>query len=255
MNQHIATYPEGRELKMIWLTAQPSVVDLAAYDAAGLPLPRSSELKMGFRRSAIGMSFSPLFVTVVGERYFEHNSKSSTLYIVLDEALDTEIPSRTFEAAIALKDQYRSNLVFCPADGMFEAVKSLEGLTRYPEPHIEALARGRWPSFVDFELVAAVRPKETPSIEQMSAEINGLLSDHTQDPRTGRAMIGADAEPIPRILFLDDFPSFRTMQSVRTNTLGGTTALWNAITGLENTGVPPPIPIEPPPTRRNPTGY
>ena len=255
MNQHIATYPESGDLKMIWLTAQPSVVDKDAYEAAGLPLPRTSKLELSFRRTAIGMSFNPLFVVAVGERHFEHLGKSSTMYIVLDESLDTEIPSQTIASAIELKDRYRANLLFCPMDGLIEAVKAQEGLTRYLDPQIKQMAIARWPSFVDFEQTVSVRPKEVPQIEEMSSQINTVLSDHTIDPQTEKPMRGADGDPIPRILFLDDFPTFRTMQSIRTNTLAGTTALWMAVTGLEQTGVPPPIPVEPPPSRRNPTGY
>ena len=258
MNQHLATYPTKDGIQMLWLTATPSLMDENAYHATGLELPNASKLEMDFRRTSMGISFDPLFVTVVGERVFEHEDTLETVYIVLDEALDTDILTDTLNKVIELKDKYSVRNVYCPNEPemTLRTLRGMDGLCRYPEPQIKPIAKGRWPSFVDFDTVAAVIPRELPGLDSQAAQLNSILSDIAQDPRSGSDMVGADSQPVPRILFLDDFPTYRTMHSMRSNSPGGTTALWLAIMGMETTGVRPKyVDDRFEPSTRNPTGY
>lgn len=260
MNEHIATYPRGDSISILWMTVHPSPIDELAHQQVGLPLPSARKLEMTFRRIAIGISLEPLFVTVVGERVFTHEDQTSSVYVVLDELLDTDNPSQTFTNTIRLKDQYHAQMIFCSHEpaSLTESLRRLEGLSYYNPPYIEQVARTRWPSFTDFELTAAVLPREVPSAESLGSDLNNLLSETARDPRTQGDLLGADAQPIPRLLFLDDFPVYRTLQSVRTNQPAGTTALWLAIKGLETTGIPRTYTDEDlfsTSPNRNPAGY
>lgn len=239
MNEHFATYPTpDGGLSAIWLTGHPSPADELAYREFGKTLPKSRKLELSFRRVALGISFEPLFIVAVGERAFTYKNRTSTLFIPLDEAIDTEHTTDAWKAAILLKDRYRATRAFCPSEPerTLDSLRRLEGLTHYPMPHIEAAATHRWPLFNDFDSVCGVVPKEVPSESSLTSRLNDLLSESVIDPKTERELIGADGHPIPRILFLDDFPVHRTMQCVRTNSLAGVTALWMAVDGLSRTG-------------------
>ena len=248
LNEHFATYPESGELKMLWRTSTPSPVDEQLYEATGHPLPNTTKLDLSFRRTAIGLSMDPLFVTVVGERHFEYQENEETVYVVLDEALDTDILTKTLQSLIELKDRYHVKSLFC------QEPLHLEGLTSYPEPHIKQLAQQRWPSFVNFDLTCQILPRETPDVDSMASQLNIILSDMATDPKTGMEMIGSDGDPIPKLLFFDDFPVYRTMHSMRSKAAGGTTALWLAVHGLMTSRV---WDLDEPTfsDNRNPAGY
>ena len=234
MNEHVATYPKGDKLEGLWLTPHISPADEVANELLGTPLPNTKKLNLTFRRTAIGMAFDPLFITVIGERHFEYMDSESTLYIVLDEAIDTENLNQATQALIELKDKYRVRQVFVPEGPVseLESIKRLEGLTYYSDPQIEASTRTRFPTFVDFDLTSSIVSRDIPTESVLASQINDLLSEPVLDPRTEMEMVGADGTPIHRLLFLDDFPMFRTLQSVRTNSPGGSTALWLATSGL-----------------------
>ena len=237
MNEHLATYPHRNGVSALWLTALPSPADEAAHEHVGADLPRQRRLEMSFRRTAIGLCFDPLFVTVVGERYFEFGDSSESVYVVLAEALDTDLPTETFSQVVELKDRYLVDRIFAPNEpsGSVESLRRIEGLSHYPDPKVEAMASIRWPGFVSFDQTASIVTYDTPEPSVVSYELNDLISQYAIDPKTGGRMIGGDASPIPRVVFLDDFPVYRTVQSVRTNQPGGTTALWAATRGLERT--------------------
>lgn len=238
MNTHLATYPTPNgALSALWLTGQPSPVDELAYRELGTPLPHSQKLELTFRRTALGFCFDPLYALVIGERAFTRGDTTTTIYVALDEAIDTDIPADAWKCAIDLKDRYRVSRAFCPSepDQTVSMLRRLEGFSHYPAPRIEAAARTRWPFFSDFDLTCGLVPRELPPESTLTARVNELLTETATDPRTGSELIGSDGHSIPRILFLDDFPVHRTIQSVRTNALGGITALWLAIDGLQRT--------------------
>jgi hypothetical protein len=239
MNEHLATYPKGKDLEIKWMTQQPSPADEAAYELQGMSIPHRRILDLQFRRTAIGMSFEPLFVTVVGERAFRYEDAIATLYVVLDEAIDTDNLPQVLEQAVNFKDKYHVKSLFCPQEpeSMAQALRHVDGLSHYNPPQLEAVARGRWPGFVDFELTTAISARALPNIDAITSQLNAILDSPTMSPRTKTPIIGADAQPLPRIMFFDDFPTFRTMQSVRTANPGGTTALYMAVNGLERSGV------------------
>jgi hypothetical protein len=264
MNQHLATYPKGDKLEMKWLTQLPSPADEAALEIAGTPTPRQRDLTIGFRRTAIGLCLDPLFVTVVGERAWEFEDKEATAYVPLDEAIDTDNIADVLEQVVRFKDQYLSSSVYCAnePDSMVQALRRIDGLSAYPAPQIEAVAQDRWPTFVDFNTVAAVNIRNLPDEHTITTVLNATMDEKVTNPRTGLPLIGADAQAIPRILFLDDFPTYRTMQSLRTNAPGGTTALYLAVFGLTHSKVFKPTAEEREADRlrfdnpnRNPTGY
>jgi hypothetical protein len=241
MNQHVATYPTRDGVQCLWLTAQVSPADELALEMHGTPLPHGQKLELPFRRIVLGIAFEPLFVTVVGERWFQHESTDETesIYVVLDEALDTNVSAEMLRQCIELKDRYRVSRIFAPTvpGSLAETLRRQDGLTHYPSPHIDQVARQRWPSFADFELTPGVHLRDVPSEETINSELNDVLQTNALDPKTGLEMRGTDGEPIPRILFLDDMPMLRTLQSVRTGAMGGCLALWNALQGLQTTNV------------------
>jgi hypothetical protein len=264
LNQHLATYPKGNGLEIKWMTQQPSPVDMAAHEIAGMSIPHNRILDLQFRRTALGMSFEPLFLTVIGERVFRHEDSMATLYIVLDEAIDTDNMPQVLDKAVEFKDKYHADYIFCPKepDSMVQALRRCDGLGHYPPPQIEAAARTRFKSFVSFERTAAVTARALPTDDAMSSQLNAILDSPTMSPRTNTPMLGADAQPLPRVMFFDDFPTFRTMQGVRTANTGGVTALWLVVTGLEYSTVYEPTQEDKDAERRrfehpnrNPTGY
>ncbi len=239
MNDHLATYPIKDGVKCLWLTNQPNPVDLAALEIANLSLPKQSKLEMSFRRIVLGMSFDPLFLCVVGERHFQFEEKSEDVYVVLDEAIDTNVPSEVIQEAIVMKDKYRALQIFAPSapSSMAESLRMTEGLTHYGSPQIDQIARQRWPSFADFDCTAGVNLKDHPSDQVLTSELNDILSTNAVSPKTQMPLLGSDGVQIPKVLFLDDMPMLRTLQSVRTGALGGSLALWNAVRGLQTTGI------------------
>lgn len=264
MNLHLATYPSGDSLRALWLTDHPGISDEVASELTGADLPRSRKLELGFRRIVIGVCFDPLFVVAVGERAFIWQDTVSTLYLPLEEIIETDIPAHAMRDLIGLKDRFRVRTIFCPHEpaASVEALQRLEGLTHYPAPRVESAAKTRWPSFVDFELTAGIRAVNLPDERTISNQLNEVMSAFAIDPRTDEPMIGADSLPIPRLMFLDDFQVYRTLQSVRTNAIGGVTALWLAVQGMERTAVRRPTREERELQRerllgghRNPTGY
>ena len=236
MNEHIATYPTGQGLTSMWLTPMPSPADEKTYDLTGIPSPKMRKVELPFRRVVIGLSFDPLFVTVVGERWFKYQDKEESVHVVLAEALDTDIPAEVFRRVLELKDNHRATRIFTPKEPvhMMESLQRVEGISHYRQPNIEASARTRWPTFVDFDTTADVSSTELPDTNTITAELNGLMDTTAVDPRTDRAMVRAHGLDIPRVLFLADLPVYRTLQSVRTTHPGGTIALWLATHGLNN---------------------
>ena len=259
MNQHVATYPHGDDLRILWLTKHPGISDEGASELVGAPLPTERTLELPFSRTAIGVSFDPLFACVVGQRTFVKGDHVSSCMIVLDEILDTDSSTDAWTQIRVLKDRYRSQFVFCPSrpEDAVRSLRALDGLSRYPADMLEATARTRWPEFVSFDTVAGVVPRDVTPV-QVESELNAYLNDVVTRPGSdGDPLIGADGAPVPMILFLDDFPVYRTMQSVRTNQVGGTTALYLAVRGLLNSHATrlsePPRPDHL--RARNPTGY
>ena len=245
---------------MIWLTHHPTLADEGASELVGAKLPTDRKLELKFVRTAIGVCFDPLFACVVGQRVLTHQSQSESFYVVLDEILDTDTPSDVWEQIRILKDRYLVSRVFCPTmpDSMVEDLRRLEGLSFYSDGLDAAVASTKWASFVSLDTVAGIVPREV-SDSTVQTELNALLNEAALDPKTGQVLVGGDGEVIPKVLFLDDFPVYRTMQSVRTNNPGGTHALYLALNGLRGSHIdrtPPPDPTKfKPNTRRNPTGY
>jgi hypothetical protein len=238
VNQHLATYPNGQGLKALWITQQVSQADELAHELHGTPLPQGRKLEMPFARTCMGICFEPLFLCVVGERKFHHtpSDRSESVYVVLDEILETTIPAELFRQAIELKDQYRISHIFAPTmpGSLAETLRRTEGLTHYSDRN-EHIARERWSSFVDFDCVSGVILTDAPNDQALTSEVNGFLQSEAVDPKTQTPMRGTDGEALPKLLFLDDMPMLRTLQSVRTGNLGGSLALWNAVRGLEHT--------------------
>ena len=261
MNEHIATYPSSRGLTALWLTTQTSPADETALEMFNVPTPAHRKLPIEFRRIVLGMNFDPLFLCVVGERWFEYDDRTESVYVVLDECLETDVPAEVFRYAIELKDRYRASHLFAPEapSGLAESLRRTEGLAFYAEPKVEAVSRQRWPTFVDYDTTANVVLKPAPDPQHLTSELNEIMSSNAIDPKTNQHILGADGVPIPRLLFLDDFPMYRTLQSVRTGSPGGATALWMALKGLSSTTVMQRLPDDdlfaPRETSRNPTGY
>jgi hypothetical protein len=264
VNTLLATYPKSDSIQALWLTEQPSIVDEMAHEQIGLELPREKTLELSFSRIAIGFSFDPLFITVIGERRFDYNGKHETIYIPLAESLDTDNITQTLDDLISLKDTYRASIIFVSSSpaSMLESVRKLEGLTHYTEPKLEHLAQRQFPSFVDFDLTSSIAPIDIPDENTISADLNDMLSTPAIDPKSGLDLMGADMQAIPRLMFLDDFPTFRTIQTVRANAPGAQ-AIWLATHGL-NRSVKKALSIEDErfqrdidrqPRVRNPTGY
>ena len=235
MNEHIATYPTEKGVEALYITQHPSIADEAAWEQTGASLPRSRKLTLPFRRIAIGVSFEPLFVTVVGERTFVHEDVESSCYLVIDEGLDTEHLAKLLETVVLLKDRHRACGVYCPAEpsDMLHALTRTDGLSRYAPPNLEAIARQQFPSFVDFDLVAPIISRDLPDPDIVGAHLNDYLAEPVIDPKRDVPMVGADAAEVKKLTFLDDFPMFRTMHAVRTASEGGATACFLAIAGLE----------------------
>jgi hypothetical protein len=262
LNEHIATYPTDKGVEALYMTQHPSPADEAAWEQTGAKLPRSRKLTLPFRRIAIGVSFEPLFVTVIGERVFTHDQNVESVYLVIDEGLDTSHLTDLLPLVVALKDKHRASAVYCPSepDDLLRALATTDGLARYAPPQLEQLARQAFPSFVNFELVASVVSRDLPDPDSIASALNDYLDQPVIDPRTNLPMVGADAEEVKKLVFMDDFPMFRTMHAVRTASEGGATACFLAISGLEksaplhqmaNERKNDRLPVE----NRNPTGY
>jgi hypothetical protein len=262
MNEHVATYPTEKGVESLYITPHPSIADEAAWEQTGAALPKSRTLTLPFRRIALGVSFDPLFVTVIGERTFTYDDRVSTVHIVLDEALDTEHLNEWLDVIVALKDRHRATAIYCPNEPkeMVNTLQRTEGVTRYEPPHIDQVARAAFPSFVSFDLTAAVVGRDVPAPEAVGAALNSWLGEPVIDPRTNTPMIGGDAQPVHKLCFLDDFPMFRTMHAVRTATPGGATACYLALGGLEQSSAMANLTSQPreramPVPNRNPSGY
>jgi|TARA_R110000751_G_scaffold291602_1_gene398581 hypothetical protein len=239
MNDHLATYPTAKGVNALWTTNQVSPADEMAHEMHGIPLPKTRKLEMGFRRIVMGMCFDPMFVTVVAERWFEFEERSEAVFVILDEIIDTTVTSDVFKQMIELKDKYLVDHIFAPTQpGSFtETLRRTDGLTYYSEPKIEQVAGTRWPSFVNFDNVPRVTLRDIPSTETLTAELNDMLQSEAVDPKTQYAMRGNDGDAIPKLLFLDDMPMLRTLQSVRTGNMAGSLALWNAVKGMASSAV------------------
>jgi len=239
VNELLATYPTSKGVSVMWLTNQVSPADEMAQEMHGIPLPKSRKLELPFSRIVMGMCFEPMFVCIVGERCFEFEDRSESVFVVLDEVIDTTVTADVFRQAAELKDKYRVSHIFAPTQpgSLAESLRRKDGLTFYPEPHIEQVARERWPTFADFDLVPGVSLRDIPATETLTAELNDLLQSEAIDPKTQYPMRGKDGDSIPKLLFLDDMPMLRTLQSVRTGNLAGSLALWNAVKGLGSSSV------------------
>ena len=244
MNEHVATYPTEKGVESLYITPHPSIADEAAWEQTGAALPKSRTLTLPFRRIALGGSFDPLFVPVIGE------------------ALDTEHLNEWLDVIVALKDRHRATAIYCPNEPkeMVNTLQRTEGVTRYAPPHIDQVARAAFPSFVSFDLIAAVVGRDVPAPEAVGAALNSWLGEPVIDPRTNTPMIGGDAQPVHKLCFLDDFPMFRTMHAVRTATPGGATACYLALGGLEQSSAMANLTSQPrdramPVPNRNPSGY
>ena len=239
MNDHLATYPTSKGVSVMWLTTQVAPADEMAHEMHGTPLPKNRKLELPFRRIVMGMCFEPMFVCVVGERWFEFEDRAESVFVILDEIIDTTVTAEVFRQSIELKDKYRVSHIFAPTQpgSLSETLRRTDGLTFYPEPHIDQVARQRWPTFADFDLIPGVTLREIPSKETLTSEVNDMLQSEAVDPKTQNPMRGNDGDAIPKLLFLDDMPMLRTLQSVRTGNLAGSLALWNAVKGLGSTSV------------------
>ena len=219
--RHLATIPCAQGLQALWMLDQPA------------PITGEMNFELVFSRLAMGIGWQPGGHAVVGgERVFEYRDKKSTFYVVLDER-QTPLPHTLLDILVELKDAYRIGDIFlpnAPADAT-RGVVDLEGLVYYRETD-PARAVATWPSFLDFELTAAVRPIEVPSEAVIHQDLERLLQEQVIDPKTDRPLVDMEGRPTPKLLFPVDLPILATQAGLRQGQLLPCTALWMAVLGL-----------------------
>ena len=226
-----ATYPKGDGIECLWL--------LQDWREEGEEA-RVQTRSIAFARTAIGLNLTPpVHAVVVGEREYRSGPDVSRVWMVLAETAPgrgEDMLLRDFVSQlIELKDTYHCRYLFTPPGPAedIDHLKRAEGLTHYPYGLLDQEASAKWPSYVDSELRVGLVPRELPEETWIQAEVDRWLAEDVMDPETGRPMVGYDNEPVPKLLFFDDFPTNATQQSVRIGSGTPEGALWLALKGLE----------------------
>ena len=235
---HLITSRAGDELKLLYQ-------DLSQHHPGQAPgLDR-------VRRTALGMSFpaedgrsSYGYVCVVAERcYWSRDpvKPPERQYVVLDEAGSSSFYGLS-DDVVALKDQYLSDFVSCPASPVssVEALRRMEGLTHYPEDPPQLL-RQRWKTFISRNTVAAIRETSLPDGADIHTDLNTMWDKELQHPDDGLPVFGSAATAPLKALYVlgssreSNFTTTLAAQGIRTRDETVLSALWLAVRGLEST--------------------
>ena len=188
-----------------------------------------------FARTGIGVSFQkPAHAVVVGESIIKGRSGEISRYFMALECLEKPHPQLLFEELIRLKDEYFTETLFAPKQPilMVEALKRLEGLTRYDQKDA-FICQNLWPSFTRFDLVSGIQVKDSPDSDSMHQDLEALMNDRLSHPDSGAVMHGSDGEEIPRLTWPSDFPVDMSRRGVRQGMESASEAIWHAVMGFE----------------------
>jgi hypothetical protein len=228
--RHLATVPAADGLQILWLLDAPA------------PITGETCFELIFSRIVLGLAWGTgAHVVVVGERVFEYHDRRDRFYVVLDEQI-TPLPHQLLDELVRLKDQYRVTDLFLPEapPDLAQSVRELEGLSHYRE-NAPNVARERWPTFLDFDLTAAIWPMPAPSEIMVHQQLEQLLQKQVIDPKTEQPMLDKEGMPLPKLLFPVDLPILATQAGLRQGSLVSCTALWLAALGLERSNLRPKL--------------
>ena len=188
-----------------------------------------------FSRCAIGLCFdTPMFGVVVGERILKARDRQDRYYIVLDE-YESHLGQDLFKWVIRAKDQFRCETIFCPKSPqqVLESMRLTEGISFYRDNVSPQAAAKLWPSFVDFEMRAALRETETPDQSALHRDLEHFLTTTVINPSTGMEQLGADGQPVNKLQTPNNFNSSKVRAAIRQASDRPCTALWMAVNGLD----------------------
>lgn len=221
---HLATVPVDGGLKISWLAEENN---------------RRSQpvLEMEFSRTVLGIHLQEgeCFACVVGERLLSErlDLEPARYWIVLDEA-HSALLQELIGGLIRLKDQYRCHALYS-VDQPLQLVESLrrtEGISYYREER-PAVARALWPSFVSFDVRAGLNARPAPDENTLHRELEMWLKWEVRWPSSGQPVLGIDGQSVLQVQFPHDFTTAYTRAGIRQASLGPSTALWLALSGLE----------------------
>jgi hypothetical protein len=198
----------------------------------------SERLEITFKRTSIGLDFTPpAHAVVVGEREYDGVGVARS-WIVLDETTtqsDDIVGDDLVSALVALKDRHLCERIYVnsqPPD-MADHVRQAEGLSHYDRDSLPQERQLKWPTYRSEDIRAGVVKRDVPSDTLLHAELDRWLRTEVKDPVTGRVVMGRDGMPLRSILFLDSFPTQMIQQSMRIGSGTPAIALWLALKGLE----------------------
>ncbi len=223
---------------MIFVGARPSAggITVSYY------IEHEKKYDYEFSRIRIGMSFPDEtdprrvigrgFVTVVGERLFQHKDKSERIFIPIDED-ESPTTNDLIGKVIEFKDLYLCDSLYCPKSpqSIVEHMQRTEGLTHYRDRTLNEY-RKQWPNFVGKDHRCSILTTDLDSAV-MHRELETIRTTKAIDPKDGHEIIDSDFKPINRLIFPDGFNNKKTRSGLISSSEPVVTALWNVVRGLD----------------------
>lgn len=229
--QHIATLERDDGLKLLYTDPSLPIGDLVEVEyvrtVIGVALP---DAEREGTRTGYG------YACVLGERVFtatDPNIANESMYIVLDE-IDSTVTGEMFDALIVKKDKYLVQQVFCTDKplAIMEALRSLEGLTRYNKTMPTYERKMKWPSYVGDDCKAGVMYSAVHKNEERM--LNDWLKVHAKDPDTQQPVLDGEGNPVYRLVCPLDLPTDKARQGVQREDATVCSALYLAVSNMES---------------------
>lgn len=177
---------------------------------------------------------------LLGERVYELERGGMLRSYIALEAKEEQLPQQLTAQIIRMKDEYRASILYTVdrPSHLIDSLRAAQGLSWYSQGTPVHVAKSLFPSFISFDTKCGIFPYSYPDEEVVHKEIQDALEVELVDPETGVKFKDRNGEPVPKILFPEEFPVRDTQAGVRRAVWSPCVALYAALKGLDSSRPP-----------------